>query len=62
MADFTDIMRRRGKAEEDLYFAELDRQRVRALHDKEIAERHAEYVQDCQHTNSSSFPDDNGSD
>ena len=56
MADFTDIMRRRGKAEEDLYFAKLDQQRVRALHNKEIAERHAEYVQDCQHNR------DNGSD
>ncbi|MDV6249960.1 hypothetical protein [Vibrio sp. EA2] len=33
--DFTEKLRLRGKAEEDLYFAKLDRQLIEALHEKQ---------------------------
>lgn len=39
MADFTQQMRLKGKAEEDLYFAELDRKLIEALHEKQAQER-----------------------
>ncbi|MGR5146009.1 hypothetical protein ACQKP8_05635 [Photobacterium alginatilyticum] len=35
MVDFIENMRRKGKAEEDLYFAELDRKLIEALHEKQ---------------------------
>ncbi|MGF1713966.1 hypothetical protein [Photobacterium chitinilyticum] len=35
MVDFVENMRRKGKAEEDLYFAELDRKLIEALHEKQ---------------------------
>jgi hypothetical protein len=38
MADFSENMRLKGKAEEDLYFAKLDRKLIDALHKKEIHE------------------------
>ncbi|WP_167350320.1 MULTISPECIES: hypothetical protein [Vibrio] len=33
--DFTEKLRLRGKAEEDLYFAKLDRQLIEAMHEKQ---------------------------
>ncbi len=33
--DFTQTMRLRGKAEEDIYFAKLDRQLIEAMHEKQ---------------------------
>ena len=33
--DFTDKIRLRGKAEEDLFFAKLDRQLIQAMHEKQ---------------------------
>jgi len=39
MAVFTDKMHLKGKAEEDLYFAELDRKLIEALHEKQAKER-----------------------
>ncbi|MGR5238782.1 hypothetical protein [Vibrio alfacsensis] len=33
--DFTEKLRLRGKAEEDRFFAELDRQLIEAMHDKQ---------------------------
>ncbi|UXI00278.1 hypothetical protein [Photobacterium sp. TY1-4] len=39
MVDFLEHMRLRGKAEEDLYFAERDRQLIKALHDKQAREQ-----------------------
>jgi hypothetical protein len=41
MADFSENMRLKGKAEEDLYFAELDRKLIDALHKKQD---HAHYT------------------
>lgn len=35
MTDFTEKMHRKGQAEEDIYFAKLDRQLIQALHDKQ---------------------------
>ncbi|MCE2595812.1 hypothetical protein K6Y31_13450 [Motilimonas cestriensis] len=35
MADFTETMRRKGKAEEDIYFARLDRQLIESMHQKQ---------------------------
>ncbi|OLQ74888.1 hypothetical protein BIT28_13080 [Photobacterium proteolyticum] len=35
MVDFIENMRLKGKAEEDLYFAELDRKLIEALHEKQ---------------------------
>lgn len=37
MADFTKRMRLKGKAEEDIYFAELNRKLAAALREKQIA-------------------------
>lgn len=37
MADFTKRMRLKGKAEEDLYFAEINRKLLAALHEKQLA-------------------------
>ncbi|CAH0528511.1 hypothetical protein CTH30272_02198 [Allocatenococcus thiocycli] len=37
--DFTEKLRLKGKAEEDLYFAKLDRQLIEALHAKEKQEQ-----------------------
>lgn len=37
--DFTEKLRLKGKAEEDLYFAKLDRQLIEALHEKQKQER-----------------------
>ncbi|UTV26768.1 hypothetical protein [Photobacterium atrarenae] len=39
MVDFLEHMRLRGKAEEDLYFAERDRQLIKALHEKHAREQ-----------------------
>lgn len=36
--DFTEKLRLKGKAEEDLYFAELDRQLIEAMHKKQRRE------------------------
>ena len=35
MADFTEKMRLKGKAAEDIYFAELDKKLIQALHEKQ---------------------------
>ncbi len=35
MADFTERMRLRGKAAEDIYFAEQERKLIAALHEKQ---------------------------
>ncbi len=35
MADFTEKMRLKGKATEDIYFAELDKRLIQALHEKQ---------------------------
>ena len=37
--DFTEKLRLRGKAEEDMYFAKLDRQLIEALHEKQKQEQ-----------------------
>ena len=39
MADFTDKMRLKEQAEEDIYFAKRDRERVKALREKRLAEQ-----------------------
>jgi hypothetical protein len=36
--DFTDKLRLRGKAEEDIYFARIDQQLIKAMHEKEALE------------------------
>ncbi|MGR5133371.1 hypothetical protein [Vibrio alfacsensis] len=36
--DFTEKLRLRGKAEEDRFFAELDRQLIEAMHEKQKRE------------------------
>lgn len=33
--DFTEKLRLRGKAEEDIYFAQRDRELIEAMHDKQ---------------------------
>ncbi|MGF1871886.1 hypothetical protein [Photobacterium indicum] len=35
MVDFTERMRLKGKAEEDIYFAELNKKLIEALHEKQ---------------------------
>lgn len=35
MTDFSEKIHRKGQAEEDIYFAKLDRQLIQALHDKQ---------------------------
>jgi hypothetical protein len=37
--DFTEKLRLKGKAEEDMYFAKLDRQLIEALHEKQKREQ-----------------------
>ena len=37
--DFTEKLRLKGKAEEDLYFAKLDRQLIEALHEMQKQEQ-----------------------
>ena len=37
--DFTEKLRLKGKAEEDMYFAKLDRQLIEALHEKRKQEQ-----------------------
>ena len=51
MADFTENMRLKGKAEEDMYFAEIDRKLIDALHEKQAEEqkRNAEHLGDMEH-------------
>lgn len=44
--DFTQKLRLKGKAEEDMYFAELDRQLIEALHEKQKQEHSSFYSQD----------------
>ena len=39
MADITDKLRLKEQAEEDIYFAKRDRERVKALRDKRLAEQ-----------------------
>lgn len=39
MVDFIEKMRLKGKAEEDLYFAALDKKLIEALHDKQMHEQ-----------------------
>ena len=36
--DFTDKLRLRGKAEEDIYFARIDQKLIEAMHEKEALE------------------------
>lgn len=36
--DFTDKLRLRGKAEEDIYFARIDQQLIKAMHEREAFE------------------------
>jgi hypothetical protein len=36
--NFTDKLRLRGQADEDLYFAELDRQLIKAMHERQKQE------------------------
>ena len=38
MTDFIEKLRLRGKAEEDRYFAEVDRQLIEAMHEKQREE------------------------
>jgi hypothetical protein len=38
MVDFTEKLRLRGKAEEDLYFAALDRELIEAMHQRQANE------------------------
>lgn len=33
--DFTDKLRLRGKAEEDIYFARIDQELIKAMHERE---------------------------
>ncbi|WP_170107597.1 hypothetical protein [Photobacterium lipolyticum] len=51
MADFTESMRLKGKAAEDIYFAELNRKLIDALHEKQAEEqkRHTEHLGDMEH-------------
>lgn len=35
MTDFTEKIRRKGKAEEDIYFAEQERKLIASLHEKQ---------------------------
>lgn len=37
--DFTEKLRLRGKAEEDIYFAKLDQELIKALHEREALEQ-----------------------
>lgn len=37
--DFSEKMRLRGKAEEDMFFAELDRKLINAMHEQQEAEQ-----------------------
>ncbi|MCW8328724.1 hypothetical protein MD588_07870 [Photobacterium sp. SDRW27] len=55
MAVFNEKMLLRGKAEEDLYFAELDRKLIEALHEKQAKEREQE--EGARSLGSSSFSD-----
>ena len=54
MADFTDKMRLKEQAEEDIYFAKRDRERVKALREKRLAEQ--------KKKNSAQKPVDSGKD
>lgn len=36
--DFTDKLRLRGKADEDMYFAKLDRELIKLMHEKQALE------------------------
>ncbi|MCE0558384.1 hypothetical protein [Motilimonas sp. E26] len=40
MTDFTETMRRKGKAEEDIYFARLDQQLIELMHQKQGSKHH----------------------
>lgn len=40
--DFTEKLRLRGKAEEDIYFAKLDLELIKAMHEREAVEKHRE--------------------
>jgi len=42
MADFTEKMRLKGKAEEDIYFAELDKKLIAALREKQSSKQNPE--------------------
>jgi len=46
MVDFVEKLRLKGKAEEDMYFAALDRELINAMHDK------YRYDQNAPHLNS----------
>ncbi|WP_185066970.1 hypothetical protein [Vibrio ponticus] len=56
--DFTEKLRLRGKVEEDLYFAELDRQLIKAMHEQhklddgewKAVETSSEYVSEREST------------
>ena len=39
MTDFSDKLRLKEMAEEDIYFAKRDQELIRALHEKDLAER-----------------------
>lgn len=47
MADFTEKIRLKGKAEEDLYFAELDRKLIQALREKQADKISQEESEHC---------------
>ncbi|MGD8117019.1 hypothetical protein [Vibrio sp. Hep-1b-8] len=40
--DFTEKLRLRGKAEEDIYFAKLDLELIKAMHEREAVEKNRE--------------------
>jgi hypothetical protein len=47
--DFTEKLRLRGKAEEDIYFAKLDQELIKALHEREALEQNrTEKEADCE--------------
>lgn len=46
MADFSENMRLKGKAEEDLYFAKLNRKLIDELHKKQDHEQHTDEEND----------------
>ena len=42
MTDFTEKMRLRGKAEEDIYFFKLNKKLIQALHEKQAKQKNQE--------------------
>ena len=56
--DFTAKLRLRGKAEEDMYFAALDRQLIEAMHEKQKLE---DELLKSQHSDDPTFDTDSHS-